>query len=263
MRSTWHPAPGSLAGVLAGIWSVHAAEDGDLSARVLPDGTSCLVFQRGGSELRSCDDGWRRWGATCVSGPRTGPFDFTLGASGRILIVQLRAAGAMPALGVPMSSLADRFEPLDAVVGSVSSRLRDRVQSDADDVVCVRAVERWLLDRIQSQPDRCTVTDAVTTEVVRRAGRVRVDDLADHVHLSRRHLGRIFRERLGIAPKLFARITRFDHAVQLSRALPAASWARLALDAGYADQAHLTREFAALGGIRPSDLRGAAAATIW
>ena len=72
----------------------------DLSARVLPDGTSCLVFQRDGSVLRSCDDGGRRWGATCVSGQGTGPFDFTLDAGGRILIVQIRAAGAMPALGL-------------------------------------------------------------------------------------------------------------------------------------------------------------------
>ena len=64
------------------------------------------------------------------------------------------------------------------------------------------------------------VTDAVVREVTRRAGSVRIDDLAEHVNLSRRHLGRIMNERVGISPKLFARITRFDRAVQLGRTQP-------------------------------------------
>lgn len=263
MLSTWHPAPHDLANVLAGIWAVRAACDTDLSARVLPDGTTCLAFQRDGTVLRSCDNGWSPWATTCVSGPRTGSFDFTLNAAGRLLIVQLLPAGAMQVLGVPMSSLADTFEPLDAVLGSVSQEVSDFVLSDADDVSCVRTIERWLLDRIRTQRSICDVTDAVLQEVASRAGNVRVDDLARQVNLSRRHLGRIMRERVGISPKLFARITRFDRAVQLARLQPVAPWARVALDVGYADQAHLSREFVELGGIRPSELRGAAAATIW
>ncbi len=263
MLSTWHPAPSSLAGVLAGTWSVHAARDADLAARVLPDGTTCLVFQRGGTVLRSCDGAWRPWATTAVSGPRSGPFDFTLGAAGSLYIVQLRPAGAMQILGVAMSSLADRFEPLDAVVGSVPPRVADCVQSDADDGSCVRAIERWLLQRLWSQRAWCEVTDAVVGEVARRAGSIRVEDLARHVNLSRRHLGRLMHERVGYSPKRFARITRFDRAVQLGRRRPTVPWARVALDTGYADQPHLAREFARLGGIRPGDLRGAAAATIW
>ena len=103
----------------------------------------------------------------------------------------------------------------------------------------------------------------VAREVARRAGSVRIDDLARHVNLSRRHLGRIMKERLGISPKRFARISRFDRAVQFGRAHPLEPWARVAFEAGYADQAHMTREFNEIGGIRPSDLRGATAATIW
>jgi len=263
MLSTWHPAPSALAGVLAGIWSVHAARDADLSARVLPDGTTCLAFQRYGTVLRSCDNAWSPWARTCVSGPRTGSFDFTLDADGWILIVQLLPAGAMQALGVPMSSLTDRFEPLDAVVGSVSQRVSDCVLSDADDLSCVRAIERWLLERIRTEHTRCDVTDAVLQEVASRAGNVRVDDLARQVNLSRRHLGRIMHERVGMSPKLFGRITRFDRAVQLARLRPMVPWARVALDIGYADQAHLSREFVELGGIRPSELRGASATMIW
>lgn len=179
------------------------------------------------------------------------------------MIVQLRPAGAMQAMGVPMSLLVDRFERLDSVVGPGSHGVGEHVLGDADDRACVRAIERWLLDRVRKEASRSEVADAVVQEVARRAGCVRIEDLARHVNLSRRHLGRIMNERLGIAPKRFARITRFDRAVQLGRTQPMVPWGRVALDAGYADQAHMTREFAEIGGIRPSDLRGAAAATIW
>ena len=263
MHSIWYPAPSSLADVLAGIWSVHAAREAELSARVLPDGTTCLAFQRDETVLRSCDDAWRPWAATCVSGPRTGPFDIKLSAGGRILIVQLLPAGAMRALGVPMSSLADRFEQLDAVVGSVSQKVSNCVLGDADDLSCVRVIERWLLQRVRTLRTRCDVTDAVVQEVARQSGSVRVENLARHVDLSRRHLTRIMNERVGVSPKLFARIARFNHAVQLGRFRPRVPWARVALDVGYADQPHMAREFADLGRIRPSELRGAAAAMIW
>ncbi len=261
-QSAWYPAPSRLTGILAGIWSVDAAAT-DLTARVLPDGSTCLVFQRVGSVLRSCDRGGMAWDDSSVSGPRTGPFDFQLAAAGRIFIVQLLPEGAMPVLGVPMSSLADRYEPLAAVMGSEAKRVQDLVQGAADDLSCVRAIEHWLFERVQVERLRSKVIDVVVREVARRAGALRVQDLAEHVNLSRRHLGRVMSERLGFSPKLFSRINRFDHAIKMARALPSVPWAFLAFDAGYSDQAHMVREFVDLGGIRPSDLRGDGAATIW
>jgi len=106
---------------------VHSAREEDLSARVLPDGATSLVFQRDGSVLRSADGHWRPWAPACVSGPRTGPFDFTLSAAGQIFIVQLLPAGAMQALGVPLSSLVDRFEQTESGAGpDADLHLQDR-----------------------------------------------------------------------------------------------------------------------------------------
>jgi AraC-like DNA-binding protein len=261
--SRWYPAPHTLSGVLAGIWSVHAGRNVELAARVLPDGSTCLVFQREGTVLHSADANGRPWAMNSVSGPRGGPLDIHLDPGGRIFIVQLEPAGARRVLGVSMSLLADRFEPLDAVTGPVASRLVDCVLGVGDERACVCAIERWLEDRIRAGADTCLVTEAAVQEIARMAGGVRIGDLAGRVNLSRRQLGRIMKERLGSSPKLFARISRFDKAVQMGRFRPRLSWSRLAFEAGYADQAHMIREFAALGGIRPTDLRSEAAATIW
>lgn len=263
MQSIWHPAPSALQGVLVGVWCVRTADDADLSARVLPDGTSCAVFRRDGTMLRTADDGGRPWAAAAFSGPRTGPFDFTLERGGGMFIAQLAPQGAMPALGIPVVSLVDRVEPLDAIVGPSCAEVDDAVGAGADDVACVRAIERWILGRARSAGEPCAVMDAAVDRVVARRGGVRIDVLAEEVNLSRRHLGRLMRERIGVAPKLFARLTRFHHAVQLVRSEPVKELARVALAAGYTDQAHMGRDFADLGGIRPSDLRGPSAAVIW
>lgn len=165
-----------------------------------------------------------------------------------------------------MSTLANRFEALDAVVGALCNQLHDAVQADDNDRAAVRAVEHWIAQRIalaHHDAQSADVVDVVAHEIKRSSGGVRVDDLAEYVNLSRRHLGRVMADRLGLSPKTYARIARFDQAVQSIRFQPRLNLAQIAAGTGYADQAHMSRDFAELGGIRPRDLRGPSAATIW
>jgi transcriptional regulator GlxA family with amidase domain len=76
-------------------------------------------------------------------------------------------------------------------------------------------------------------------------GRIGVTALPDEIGCSRKHLTVRFRREFGLAPKLFARVARFSRAVQLLRRGRVANWAQVAIDCGYSDQAHLTRDFCA------------------
>jgi AraC-like DNA-binding protein len=69
--------------------------------------------------------------------------------------------------------------------------------------------------------------------------------------VSERQLERLFDERVGYGPKVFARVVRLERSVRALRG-SIASWARLAADCGYSDQAHLVREFRALAGVTPA-----------
>lgn len=82
------------------------------------------------------------------------------------------------------------------------------------------------------------------------AGRIRVDDLAEHVGWSRRRLGRAFSAEYGMIPKRAAEIARFDRARALVDA--GVGLAEASLRAGYADQAHLTRSWRGLAGTTPT-----------
>jgi transcriptional regulator GlxA family with amidase domain len=71
--------------------------------------------------------------------------------------------------------------------------------------------------------------------------------------VSERQLERLFHERIGYGPKLFARVARLQRSTRAIGDLRGsiASWARFAVECGYADQAHLVREFRALSGVTP------------
>lgn len=83
------------------------------------------------------------------------------------------------------------------------------------------------------------------------AGTVRVAQLADEIGWSRRHFGERFREEIGLAPKQAARVLRFERAGRLLRAGGHRDLARVAAEAGFYDQAHLSNEWRALAGCTP------------
>lgn len=91
-------------------------------------------------------------------------------------------------------------------------------------------------------------------------GRARVDPLMDETGWSRRHVTERFRRQLGVSPKAYARLLRFEHAsALLSEQPPTRTLADVAMEAGYYDQSHLTRDFVALAGMTPGAVAAGAA----
>ena len=82
-------------------------------------------------------------------------------------------------------------------------------------------------------------------------GELPIPAVAASVGVGERQLGRLFDERVGYGPRIFARVARLQRATAAIAHGSIASWARLAVSCGYADQAHLVREFRALTGVTP------------
>ena len=209
-------------------------------ARVLPDGCIDLIW---------CD------GELIVAGPDThahlGP-----GRPGAEYVGLRFAPGAGPGLlGIPAHELRDQRVPLAAVrTGAEVRRLTERIDSAADRGLALEAAARQLCP--EPQP-----SDPVGAAVVHDLGRGRpVSALAAAVGLGERQLHRRCLAMFGYGPKTLARVLRFDRALTLARGgIP---YAEVALLAGYADQAHLSREVRALAGVPLGDLvsgRGAGA----
>ncbi|MES0146381.1 AraC family transcriptional regulator [Mesorhizobium sp. M0012] len=161
--------------------------------------------------------------------------------------------GARRFFGRPMIELTDRMVGLDDVLGVEGIALRERLGNAPDWSSRFAIAEAFVGDRLATS-DRTQAEMVWAYEtIVSTRGRTRISTLAEKLGWSRKHLTGKFSDAIGTGPKTLSRIVRFNHALGLSRQANSA-WADIAADCGYADQAHLVREFRDLAGVAPTAL---------
>ena len=160
--------------------------------------------------------------------------------------------------GLPARELRGRSLLGENVLGAAAPRLRERLAIAPDWPqrfrVLAEETSGWAASREAARGPRPEVIAAWRLLEASR-GRLRIDDLATRVYLSRRRLSTLFDEELGLSPKQAARTMRFTHAVaRIGSGVRAGrlDLAEVAAQCGYADQSHLVREFQALAGTSPS-----------
>lgn len=171
--------------------------------------------------------------------------------------VDLTPLGAHRLLGLPLEHLTGQVVGLDALLGAEGDRLVDRLGSAPHWPARFHLLEGWLRDRVARgpRPDPGVVHALDRLDASR--GRVRVEALADELGWSPRRLHRGVRRTTGLAPKRLARLLRFRHAHEELQRPGGPDLATVAAWAGYADQAHFTREVKAFSGLTPTELLAA------
>jgi AraC-like DNA-binding protein len=150
--------------------------------------------------------------------------------------------------GLPVQELTNTFVDAEAVFPREIGRVAERLGSASHYVEMTAIVEAFLLQLVQQRRHEMLPIDKVNqllldrTRLGQPAG-LSVEQLASAACLSVKQYYRKSVERLGVGPKLFGRITRFDQAIKLHNAYPAPDWLSVALAAGYHDYQHLVRDF--------------------
>ncbi|MGH9775276.1 MAG: helix-turn-helix domain-containing protein [Candidatus Acidiferrales bacterium] len=130
--------------------------------------------------------------------------------------------------------------------------MRDRLRSANDPAMKFQILEGALLSRINERVQLDTAVRYALLGFARRPEIPRVRELAREAGLSRRRFGQLFREQIGLTPKLYCRVQRFQNALKKIASGAFVDWAQLALAAGYFDQAHLSHEFRDFSGLSPN-----------
>ncbi len=169
------------------------------------------------------------------------------------LQLALTPAGCRALFGVPPGELAATTVGLDELIGRTATGLSDRLREVTDWAERFDILERFFLDawRDEILPEPRAELGWAWRRLCETSGGVGVQELAKEVGWSRRHLSEQFRAEFGLAPKVAARVLRFERAVAGLKQRPTKRLADLAAELGYADQAHLTREWHALAGCSP------------
>jgi AraC-like DNA-binding protein len=170
---------------------------------------------------------------------------------GQVLGVRFRAGCFRPFWKAPVSELNDRVVPAAEVFGPGVAEACRAIVAAPDQATMVSHAEDLLGSDL---PERDPVAEQVAAMVERIVGDPalrRVDQLATALDLPIRRLQRLFSDYVGVSPKWVMRRARLHEAAERAETGDRVDWAELAFDLGYADQAHLTRDFTATIGVPP------------
>ena len=233
-----------------------AFRDATFCSPQFADGHVSVVFELG----RTCDAAGR-WCADSSGlrgtaiGPMTGVGRTEGGDRPEMVGVYFRPARVAPFLRAAISDLRDKAVGIDDLWGTRASRIAAEL-GELDEAGRIGYLEATLLARVGIGRQRISRVDVegLASSVLRRRGRMTVDVMARAAGISRQHLSREFRERIGIAPKLYTRLARFHSGLVYAGCRGSVEWSDIALDLGYADQSHMIAEFRRFGGLTPRAL---------
>src|SRR3984957_4899790 len=195
------------------------------------------------------------WSRGIVHGPQRSYYQSGAKPPGILAGVAFRpgAAGAM--LGVAIAELTDRHIPIDALWGARSNALREQLLAAGNPTNVFRVLEAELIARLERP---LLIHPAIAQALaVRSSGwaHSRVADIQRDVGYSPKHFIALFRAAVGLTPKHYYRVKRFNAVLKHIAANADESLADLAASTGYSDQSHLTREFREFAGVTPTQYR--------
>jgi AraC-like DNA-binding protein len=223
-------------------WSDHPRPF--IRERILPMGSNELVIRL---ETPSTS-------ASGLAGPRSTPMFIERQQKNQLLGIHFKPGGAFPFLTLPFGELHNNWITLADLWGEKrAARLLELLHKEPTIDAKFALLEKWLM-WIAGQPPVHHAAVAFALDVFKSDSGLKSSAMvAEKVNLSQRRLIDLFRDEVGMTPKLFCRVQRFRDIVVRINNLQSVDWVDLALSFGYTDQSHFIHEFREFSGLRPSE----------
>jgi AraC-like DNA-binding protein len=223
--------------------------------RMLPTGTMALLVNLAEDELRTYEgEGYatvERTRGAALCGAYDRHFAIDTAEQRSILGVSFHPGGTLPFFREPASAVRDLHVPLDAL-WSDGAGLRARLLDAASDDDRLRLIETLLREHVVRPLEPDEAMAFAVTALERGAS---VADVRDRLGATPARFIARFADAVGLTPKRFARLRRFQRVLRALDVGAGVDWADVAAAGGFADQAHLVNEFRAFAGITPTQYR--------
>lgn len=244
-----------LTSLVSMLWIYHGDGLPNRIERILPTGTVELVINLHGGMLYKPNGEHSQksqsFQGAVVYGPHTKSFDFQTSQHSVLLGIHFKPGGAASFFPFPMGALQNQCVVLTDLWGSTVNDLVEQVATATTLQIALRLVEqvlfahavrpfvlhpavRYALDLLQGEPPPPHIAT-----------------IAKQIGLSLRHFGQLFYEQVGLTPKRFSRVRRFQSVLCHINTTQRVHWADVALACGYFDQAHFAHEFRVFSGLTP------------
>jgi AraC-like DNA-binding protein len=235
-----------LAGFIRCFWYWEGAPQPHARERLMPNGEAALVFNLRDEEMRLYDaDNVERFtscGVVALTGPRTGCFAIDTAAEDRVIGVEFQPGGTFHFFREPAGEIANRSAPLDCLWGRAAGTIRERLLGAASIDAMFIVLEDALLDRLVRPLELHPAIGWAPGTNLPGAAR----------GLSQRRFIELFREQVGLTPKAFCRVRRFQRVLEGVHRRGRVDWAQVSLAGGYYDQAHFIHDFQGFSGMTPA-----------
>lgn len=228
--------------------------------RFLPDGNTEIIINlteypqyiynnETFQEIQTCRYAW-------VSGVRTKPITIPSGDGSRMLIVAFKKGRAHPFYRFPMNEISDRVAEADLVFGRSFCDLREQLLDALSVERMFQLVEKFLLRQFQNihltdSPTKCI--EYAVSSILHRPDLRCLRQLSDEIGYSQKHFIDLFQQQVGVTPKQYLKIIRFQKAICAIENQKRMHWSQVALESGYYDQAHFIHDFKRFSGFTPNE----------
>lgn len=251
------PAPDFLKNHIHYFWVwEHAATGGSPQVfRPVADGHPGLIFQASDKDV-FCNSNGERYSSLFVYGQTVQHRELHAQGSFKAWGICFKPHALKSLFGLDADELTDTCAPLANLIPQRESSLPQELQDLPSAALQIERMANFFRQRLQQgKPASATHTEHALTQLLHSKGKVSLKTLQDTLQLSERALERKFRQEVGISPKLFSRICRFQASLQQLKSGQYDKLSDIAFENGYADQSHFIRVFREFSGFTPEEYR--------
>jgi AraC-like DNA-binding protein len=225
--------------------------------RLLPDGNTVLIINLHDApqyvydsetlkEIQACHNVW-------VSGIRTEHITIPSGKESCLFVINFKQGAAHPFFPLPMHELKNHVIDADLVWGHEFGILREMLLSTDDIPERFSIAENYLMRRFVSKFNVNPCVSYAVSQIQQKPDQICVADLNQKIGYSQKHFISMFKAEVGLTPKSYLKIMRFQKAVSEIEKAEFIDWPKIAIDSGFYDQAHFINDFKLFSGYTPEE----------
>lgn len=228
----------------------------------MPNGESAIIFNLKDEPIRIYDPDdvsrFNCYGHAVLSGARTDYFVIDTAQQERVIGIEFEPGGLFPFFREPADAMENASIALEDLWRHRVNELRERMLAAPNVAAMFRILERDLLDQLARPLERHPAVDYALHHIRRMPHATTIARMTEGIGLSPRRFIQLFRQQVGLTPKAFCRVRRFQQALNTVHGARQVDWTEVALDCGYYDQAHFIHDFQSFSGMTPSAYLAAA-----
>ncbi len=238
------------------IWLVEGFSADDTREKILPDGAIELIIDLAtrpktifsdetSTTFRTVRKGW-------ISGERTRYIVIGAELNQSMVGIRFRPGGAYPFFRFPISELSESVTELDLIWGSLVDEIREELSQIKTPEARLVRLETFLLKQARRSLEANRLIVFAVQQLQHSPQFLAIRDLANTIGITQKHLITQFEKVVGLRPKSFARVCKFQKVLNIIEQQKQIEWSAIASDCGYYDQAHFIKEFHNFSGLNPS-----------